>query len=67
MVSSVDGVKCVAYISGKLWNIVQLFMGEHWTEVCVECVGHVSVGVDNLARGVLIGPILSLIILFSLM
>ena len=43
-------MECVAYIYGELWN-VQLFMGEHRTEVCVECVSHVIVGRNNLASG----------------
>ena len=24
-----ESVKCVVYISGELWNVVQLFVGEH--------------------------------------
>ena len=44
-------VKCVAHISGELWNVVQLFSGEHGTKVYVESVGHVIVSGDHLASG----------------
>ena len=44
-------VKCIAYISWELWNVVQLFVGEHRTKVCVESFGHVIVSGDYLASG----------------
>ena len=49
--SKVECVKCVTHISGELWNVVQLFVGEHGTEVCAESVGHVIVSGDNLGSG----------------
>ena len=41
--SNDECVKCVAYMSGELWNVVQLFVGES--------VSHVIVSGDHLASG----------------
>ena len=46
-----------------MWNVVQLFMGDHCTEVCVESVGNVLSVVKIWPLGVLSGPTYSVVFL----
>ena len=44
-------VECVANIlSGQLFNVVQLFVGELGYAVCVDSVGHVIVSWSSLGQ-----------------
>ena len=45
--TEVESIKDITFILASLWEVIQLFNGEHRAKVIVHYVGHVIVGCDN--------------------
>ena len=45
--AKVECIRDITFI--QLWDIIQLFNGEHWAKVIIHCVCQVIVGCDNNA------------------
>ena len=45
--AEVESIKDITFILGLLWDVIQLFNGEHRAKIIVHYVGHVIVGCDN--------------------